>query len=136
MGRTTLRLSLPSYFFTLWTVVQTQILQINILPNLFLQCQIANKIIAYVWDNKFVNGRSWTSYTSRYYTQIEWRTCMNSELNSILGTPRYLWKSVIFLIHCICSISLLETTTWRLLTLIMEERSADMESSCEYIKYK
>ena len=31
--------------------------------------------------------------------------------------------------------SVLVTTTLRVLTLGMEKRSADMESSCEYIKY-
>jgi len=126
MGRTTLRVSLPSYFFTLWTVSQTQILQIVILPNLFLECQIAN--------NNFDYGRRWTSYTYRYCTEIQWRSSTSVDLKFILGTRRDLLNSAIFFIYWICSISLLVTTTWRFLTLNMDETSADMESSCEYIK--
>jgi len=35
MGRTTLIVSLRSYFFTFWTVVQRKILQVNVLPKYF-----------------------------------------------------------------------------------------------------
>ena len=39
MGITTLSVPLPSYFYKFWTVAQTQILQINILPITSSDCQ-------------------------------------------------------------------------------------------------
>ena len=70
----------------------------------------------------------------RYYTQIYLRSFVEPELQLILGIPSNLGNYFILSIYCLCGVSVLVTTTWRVLTLRMEKRSADMESSCEYIK--
>jgi hypothetical protein len=60
MGRTTLRVSLPSSLFTLWAVAQTHILQINNLTKIFLDCQISNMKIAQVSNDNVDTVRSWS----------------------------------------------------------------------------
>jgi len=55
--------------------------------------------------------------------------------NSSTGL-REIYGNILFLFYCLCGISVLVTTTWRVFTFRMEKLSADMESSRECIKYR
>ena len=84
----------------------TNCVQISTLPNIFLECQIANKMIACVCNSTFDNARRWSSYTTRYYTHILLLPCTSAELKFILGTPRNLGEYLIFFLFTVSAVRL------------------------------
>jgi len=90
--------------------------------------------IAQVSDDNVDTVRSWSSYTIGHYSQVHFPCYVIAALYHIRGAPENFIDllRIFYLLPlwyvCPCP------TTWPVLTLRMEKRSADMESSCEYIK--
>jgi len=100
---------------------------------MFLKFQNADMKIAQFSDDNLYTVRNWNSYTS-YDTHTYFRCYMIVELYVICGNSKKFMELLrIFFIYWLCGKSVLVTNTLRVLTLRMEKRSADMESSCEYI---
>jgi len=89
--------------------------------------------MAQVSNNNFGTVRSWSSYTSSHYTRTYSPCYMIAELFMKLLTKFMELLHIIF-ICWLSGMSFLVTTTSGVMTLRIEKRSADMESSCEYIK--
>jgi len=124
------------FLLYIYTVVQTQILQINILPKIFLECQNANMKIAQAYDDNVDTSRNWRSPTSGHYTHtyICCYTCDRWATAHSWSSWGNLWTYFLLFISWLCGMSVLVTTIWHVLTLRMEKLCTDMESSCKYIK--
>ena len=127
--------SIPSTLFLHVVNCSSETISTNKYPSkIFFGCQNVNMKIAQVSDDNLYTVRIWRSCTS-HDTHTCFLCYIIIELYHICGNPEEIYRIITyFFIYWLCGKSVLVTTTLGVLTLRMEKRSADMESSGEYIK--